>query len=90
MIDRFKERAEPSTFLKPSWQRVDLRDALNPWFFTAAPFGSQPGGAKIERIRLSNKKLRLDLASPTGAYKASVWIDLKTWNVVNVVQDGKS
>jgi hypothetical protein len=89
LIDQFKKQITPSLVLKPAIHGIDLRSPLNPWFFTAVPYGSQPGCATIKHIKLDGKKLQLDLVSPTGVYKASVWIDLKTWKLVKAVEDGK-
>jgi hypothetical protein len=43
----------------------------------------------ITGVDVSDGKLRLDLRSPTGSHTASVWIDLKTCDVVKAIQDGK-
>jgi hypothetical protein len=85
----FERQFDPSILLRPSWPVVDLRRILNPWFFTAVPMGSQPGKAKIQRIRTEHKQLQLDLVSPTGMYKASVWINLVNWEVIKAVENGK-
>jgi hypothetical protein len=78
---------ERTTVIENSLQRVET--GLNPWFFLDERHGSQFAETTIEAIDVSDGKLRLDLKNPTGSHKASVWIDLKTWQVVKVVQDGK-
>lgn len=90
-------RREKVTAIQNSLHRVDNR--LNAWFFVDERSnprsffderrGSQPAVTTIGAIDVSDGKLRLDLKSPTGAHTASVWIDLNTWKVVKVVQDGK-
>jgi hypothetical protein len=80
-------RRERITFIEDSLNRVET--GLNPWFFLDERHGSQFAMTTIEAIDVSVEKLRLDLKNPAGDHKASVWIDLKTWKVVKVVQDGK-
>jgi hypothetical protein len=74
------ERSNPRSF-------VDER--LNPRFFSDERRSSQFAVTMVGAVDVSDGKLRLDLKSPTGAHTASVWIDLNTWKVVKVVQDGK-
>jgi hypothetical protein len=78
---------EKITIIENSLQRIE--NGLNPWLFVDERQGSQLV-TTIEAIDVSDGKLRLNLKNPTGSHKASVWIDLKTWKVVKVVQDGKS
>ena len=80
-------RQERRTILENS--RAGVETGLNPWLFQDEGHGSQFVETTIEAVDISNGKLRLDLKSPTGSHKASVWIDLKTWQVVKVIQDGK-
>jgi len=81
-------REERRTILANS--RAGVETGLNPWLFQDEGHGSQFVETTIEAVDVSNGKLRLDLKSPTGSHKASVWIDLKTWKVVKAIQDGKS
>ncbi len=78
---------EKTTVIENSLQRIE--NGLNPWFFVDERQGSQ-SVTTIEVVDVSDGKLRLDLINPTGNHKASVWIDLKTWQVVKTIQDGKS
>jgi hypothetical protein len=80
-------RQERRTFLGDNLHRVE--NGLNPWLFQDERHGSQFKITTIEAIDVSDGKLRLDLKSPTGNHKASVWIDLKTWQVVKTIQDNK-
>jgi hypothetical protein len=80
----------------PEERRISLGDnlhqvenGLDPWLFQDQGHGSQFKATTIEAIDVSDGKLRLDLKNPTGSHKASVWIDLKTWQVVKTIQDGK-
>jgi hypothetical protein len=74
------------TIIENTVQRIE--NGLNPWFFVSERLGSQFVATTIEAVDASDGKLRLDLKNPTGSHKASVWIDLKTWKVVKVIQDG--
>ena len=78
---------ERITFIENSLHNVET--GLNPWFFIAERHGKQFKETTIEAINVSDGKLQLDVKNPAGSHKASVWIDLKTWEVVKVVQDGK-
>ena len=78
---------ERTTIIENSLHRVE--NGLNPWFFVDEGHGSQFAETTIETIDVGDGKLRLDLKNPTGSHKASVWVDLKTWKVVKVIQDGK-
>ncbi len=78
---------ERTTIIENSLYRVE--NGLNPWFFVAEGHGTQFAETTIETIDVGDGKLRLDLKNPTGSHKASVWVDLKTWKVVKVIQDGK-
>jgi len=68
---------------------------LNAWLFLPV---EKNGLAMIGAVEVSEGKLRLDFKGPDGehlsgsrgVHTASVWIDLKTWQVVKAIQDGKS
>ncbi|HEY1661345.1 MAG TPA: hypothetical protein VGI03_02910 [Verrucomicrobiae bacterium] len=82
-----------NSLIEDSTRGID--NGLDPWLFVGERHGLQFIGTTIEAIDVSNGKLRLDLKGPggnhargsSGAHTASVWIDLKTWQVVKVVQD---
>jgi hypothetical protein len=76
---------QKTTVIENSLQRIE--NGLNPWFFVDERQGSQ-SVTTIQAIDVSDGKLRLNLINPTGSHKASVWIDLKTWQVVKTIQDG--
>ena len=76
------------TILGDNLDRVE--NGLDPWLFQDEGRGSQFTVTTVEAIDVGDGKLRLDLKSPSGSHKASVWIDLKTWQVVKTIQDGKS
>jgi hypothetical protein len=83
----FEMRQERSTVLENSLQGVET--GLNPWLFQIERQGSRFKMTTVEAVEVSDGKVRLDLKNPTGSHQASVWIDLKTWQVVKTIQDGK-
>ena len=96
-IKQFNKNIDLKTVERmPEERRISLGDnlhqvenGLDPWLFQDEGRGSQFKATTIEAIDVSDGKLRLDLKNPTGSHKASVWIDLKTWQVVKTIQDGK-
>ncbi len=80
-------RRERTTIIENSLHRVE--NGLNPWFFITERQGSQFAETTIETIDVIDGTLRLDLKNPTANHKASVWVDLKTWKVMKVIQDDK-
>jgi len=80
-------RREKVTIIQNSLQRVN--NGLNAWFFVDERPGSQSAATMAGVVDVSDGKLLLNLTSPTDAHTAGVWIDLNTWKVVKVLQDGK-
>jgi hypothetical protein len=66
-----------------------LQSVLKPEFFGETPFSMRTGQISVLAAEVDKGNLRLDLASPTGVFKASVWIDLKKRSIVRAVEDGK-
>jgi hypothetical protein len=85
-VERMPEKGR--TILGDNLDRVE--NGLDPWLFQDEGRGSQFKETTVEAIDVGDGKLRLDLKSPSGSHKASIWIDLKTWKVVKTIQDGKS
>ena len=63
-----------------------VENGLDPWLFQDEGRGSQFKATTIETVDVSNGKVRLDLKNPSGSHKASIWIDLKTWQLVKAIQ----
>jgi hypothetical protein len=68
---------------------TDLRDILNIRFFNRFPGAMVDARAKINDCRMVDGTLELNIESPTGAFHARIWIDIKTKQVVKAIEDGK-
>jgi len=68
-------------------RKTNLNQIISHWFFSEGVASSQSGLARILRAELSGGLLKLDLANPTGEYKASVWIDVKSRKAIKADED---
>ncbi|MGA2602641.1 MAG: hypothetical protein ABSG14_00285 [Verrucomicrobiia bacterium] len=83
-----KVRRDEVSIIQNSLSRVE--NGLDPWLFVDEQRGSRSAApTTVTGIEASNGELQLDLKNPAGNHTATVWIDLKTWNVVKAIQDGK-
>jgi hypothetical protein len=87
-VARFGREIDTDAVINRQDEAINLHILLNPWFFAAAPFSSQPAEAKIETVDATAGDLRLDLDSPTGEFKANIWIDPTVLQVVRIVENG--
>ncbi len=55
---------------------TDLRNAFNPWFFSAQRWSSEPGSfTKIAAVMMEEGNLRLAIENSTSGRTGTVWID---------------
>jgi hypothetical protein len=89
-VHRFETEVDHPKLGDPPTQWIEIRRVLNPWFFTNPEGSSRPwGGSSIKKFAINKGELQLDLESPTGIYKTSVWIDIKTRNIVKAIENGQ-
>ncbi|MGH7991129.1 MAG: hypothetical protein ACREDS_13185 [Limisphaerales bacterium] len=83
------EKGNPQTtsIIEDSLRHIE--NGINPWFFVDEGRGQGLRVTTIESVETRGGISRLNLRSPSGAHRASVWIDPKTWKVLKVIQDGK-
>ena len=89
VIHRFETEVDHLQLGNPPTQWIEIKRVINPLFFTDPPGSSRPGDATIKKFAINKGELQLDLESPTGIYKASIWIDIKTRNIVKAIENGQ-
>jgi hypothetical protein len=89
LLKRYDSERKYSNLLRPpDAGETDLRGMLNREFFNATPGSSNPGPVTFTDIALHDDTLEVQIESPTRAFHAQVWIDVKSKKVVKSVEDG--
>jgi len=89
-IGRFEREMDPLILDGFDREYTGLVNILRPFFFAASPGSSMGADAKVTNFEVKEDRLQLDITSPTGVYKARVWIDIKSHKLLKADQDGKS
>ncbi|MDB5318449.1 MAG: hypothetical protein JWN40_80 [Phycisphaerales bacterium] len=90
LVQRFEREKGYFKLHEDTMQGTDLNPFVEVDFFAPFPMSSAPPTfAKILEMNVINGQLFLRLESPTGEYHASVYIDIKTREVVRAFNEGK-
>lgn len=93
-IGQFEREMDPLILEGLNREGTGLISVLGEDFFAASPKSSRIASighdAKVTDFEVKEGRLHLDITSPTGVYKARVWIDIKSHRVLKADQDGKN
>jgi hypothetical protein len=84
VIDRFEKNVGGAWPFSHTHGESRFSDYFQDDFFSSGNLGSQ--STPIQRIEVSNGKLRLDFNSQQYKTTASVWLDLKTFQVRQIIE----